>query len=171
VEDVGLSDQYLLRWEVDFTRTLPSTVHICSRPWRQLDLESFRSALSASKLCQPDEWPADVDDMTIMYDSELNAQLDRLLPLWQFDHRQRPSVPWFDKECRAAKRLTWRLERAFSAASHRAVIATTFANSDTADAVAEADAAKTAWYNQRRSYRQLRRNKSAEFWRGKVEAS
>ena len=153
MEDVGLSDHYLLRWEVDFTRTVPSTVHICSRPWRQLDLESFRSALSASKLCQPDEWPADVDDMTIMYDSELNAQLDRLLPLRQFDRRQRLSDPWFDKECRAAKRLTRRLERAFSAASRRAVIATTFADSDAADAVAEADAAKTAWYNQRRSYR------------------
>ena len=50
-------------------------------------------------------------------------------------------------------------------------LATTFADSDAANAVGEADAAKTAWYNQRRSYRQLRRNKSAEFWRGKVEAS
>jgi len=87
VEDVGLSDHFLLRWEVDSTRTIPSTAHICSRPWRQLDLESFRSALSASKLCQPDKWPADVDDMATMYDSELNAQLDRLLPLRQFDRR------------------------------------------------------------------------------------
>jgi len=51
------------------------------------------------------------------------------------------------------------------------VIATTFADSDAADAVAEADAAKTAWYNQHRSYRQLGRNKSAEFWFSKVEAS
>ena len=89
-----------------------------------------------------------------MYDSELNAQLDRLLPLRQIDRRQRPSDPWFDKECRAAKRSTRRLERAYSAASRRAVIATTFADSDAADAVAEADAANTAWYNQRRSYRQ-----------------
>jgi len=125
----------------------------------------------ASKLCQPDDWPADVDDMAIMYDSELNAQPDRLLPLRQIDRRQRPSDPWFDKECRAAKSSTWHLERAFSAASRRAVIAATFADSDGADAVAEADAAKTAWYNQCRSYRQLRRNKSAEFRRGKVEAS
>jgi len=67
-------------------------------------------------------------------------------------------------ECRAAKRSTRRLERAFSAASRRAVIATTFADSDAADAVAEADATKTAWYNQRRSDRQQRRNKSAECW-------
>ena len=84
--------------------------------------------------------------MAVMYDSErkLNAQLDRLLPLRQFDGRQRLSDPWFDKECRAAKRSTRRLERAFSAVSRRAVVATTFADADAADAVAEADAAKTA---------------------------
>ena len=171
VEDVGLFDHFLLRWEVDSTRTIPSAAHICSRPWRQLDLESFRSALFASKLCQPDEWHADVDDMATTYDSELNAQLDRLLPLWQFDRRQRPSDPWFDKECRAAKPSTRRLERAFPAASRLAAIATTFADCNAADTVAEAAAAKTAWYNQRRFYRQLRHNKSAEFWRGKLEAN
>ena len=59
----------------------------------------------------------------------------------------------------------------FSAASRRAAIATTFADSNAAEAVAEAAAAKTAWYNQRRSYRQLQHNKSAEFWRGKLEAN
>jgi len=171
VEGVGLSDHFVLRWGVDFTRTVPSTSHICSRSWRQLDLESSRSALSASKLCQPDEWLVDVHDIAVMYDSELNAQLDRLLPLRQFDRRQRPSDPWFDKECRSAKRLTRRLERAFSAASRRSVIATTFADYNAAEVVAEADAAKTAWYNQRRSYHPLRRIKSAEFWRGKVEGS
>ena len=76
---------------------------------------------------------------------------------------------WFDKKCCAAKRSPWRLERAFSAASRRAAIATTFPDSNAADAVAAA--AKTARYNQRRSYRQLRHNKSAEFWRGKLEAN
>ena len=109
---------------VDSIRTVPSAAHICSRLWRQ-PVESFRSALSATKLCQPDEWPADVDDMATMYDSELSAQIDRLLPLRQFDHRQRPSDLWFDKECRAAKRSTRRLERAFLAPSRRAAIATT----------------------------------------------
>ena len=65
---------------------------------------------------------------------------------------------------------TRHLERAFSAVSHRAAIATTFADCNAADAVAEADAAKAAWYNQRRSYRQLR-HKSAKFWRGELEAN
>ena len=50
-------------------------------------------------------------------------------------------------DCRAAKRLTRRLERAYSAASRRATAATAFASSDAADAVAKADAAKAAWLN------------------------
>ena len=108
--------------------------------------------------------------MAAMYDSELNVQLDRMILLRQFVHRQRPSDPWFDRECRDVKRSTGRLERAFSAASRRAAIATASTSSDAADAAAKADAAKAAWYSQRRFYRQLRHTKSAEFWRTKLEA-
>ena len=38
-------------------------------------------------------------------EDELNSILDRILPLRQYDRRARPSDPWFDKECRDAKRL------------------------------------------------------------------
>jgi len=38
------------------------------------------------------------------------------------------------------------------------------------DVTAAAAAAKEAWYNQRRQYRQLRHRKSAEFWSKKIEA-
>ena len=62
VEDVSLSDHFLLWWEVDFTLTLPSTADICSRPWRQLDL-----VVPVSAVCvvaqSAEEWPAGVDDM------------------------------------------------------------------------------------------------------------
>jgi hypothetical protein len=36
--DVGLSDHFLLRWEVSAIRRVPSFVTICSRPWRRLDI-------------------------------------------------------------------------------------------------------------------------------------
>ena len=49
----------LLRWEVISTHTV-SYVRVRSGPWRHLDLESF---WPTSKLCQPDEWPDNVDDM------------------------------------------------------------------------------------------------------------
>ena len=45
--------------------------------------------------------------------------LDSLVPVQQIERRPRPSNPWFDQECRDAKRLTRRLERAYSAASCR----------------------------------------------------
>jgi len=40
---------------------------------------------------------------------------------------------------------------------------------DTA-AIVKAAAVKAAWYNQRRLYRQLRRNKCSDYWRDKLEA-
>ena len=171
VEDVGLSDHYLLRWEVNTTRDAMPTTSVCSRPWRRLDIDLFRSELSASRLCQPSEWPSDIDDLAALYTDELNCLLDRVLPMQQFIRRQRPSDPWFDKECRDAKRLTRRLERAYAAANRRTASTTTSSSVDAFAAVSKAAAAKAAWYNQRRGYRQLRRSKSAEFWRSKVELS
>jgi len=118
VADVGLSDHlYLLRWEVRTTRDAATPVSVCSRQWCRLDLEQFRSALSTSRLCLPSSWPVDIDEMAGIYDDEINAVPDRLLPVRRFTRRSRPSDPWFDKECRDAKRLTRRLERAYAAAS------------------------------------------------------
>jgi len=62
--------------------------------------------------------------------------------LRRFTRRSRPSDLWFDKECRDAKRLTRRLERAYAAASRRSAAALT-----TSAAASEAAAARTAWYN------------------------
>jgi hypothetical protein len=97
------------------------------------------------------------------------------LPVCQYVRRPRPSDPWFDKECRDAKRLTRRFERALAAASRRAATFTASlafsiaASPDAVAAVAKAAAAKVAWYNQRRSYRQLRHRKCSEFWHGRLE--
>ena len=90
----------------------------------------------------------------------------------QFTRRQRTSDPWFDRECRDAKRHTRRLERASAAASRRAATAADSGGpADAAAAVANAAVAKAAWYDQRRAYRHLRHCKCTDFWRGKVEAS
>jgi len=167
VEDVGLSDHLLLRWVVSTTRDTPSLVTVTSRPWRQLDMELFRSSLSVSRLCRPDDWCSDIDQLAALYDDELNSVLDQLLPVRQFVRRQRPTDPWFDKDCRAAKRRTRRLERAFAAASRRA---TDPACSDITAAAAKVTSAKEAWYSERRSYRQLRHRKATEFWQAKLQS-
>jgi len=96
VVDVGFSDHHLQCWEVSATRVTPPSVTVCSRAWRRLDLELFQSLLSTSRLCQPDDWP-DIDDMAALYNSELTAQLDRILPIRQLVRQQRHSDHWFTK--------------------------------------------------------------------------
>jgi len=64
-------------------------------------------------LCQPAKWSGDIDDMATMYELELTSILDHLIPFREVTRRARPSVPWFDKDCLEAKRLTLRLERAY----------------------------------------------------------
>lgn len=115
---------------------------ITTRPWRSLDVEQLRSELLASPLCQIERWPSDVDLMAVLYDSALTSILDRLVPLRTIVRRPRPSDPWFDHDCRQAKRVTRRLERAYAAACRRA---TTGVGS-----AAVVDNAKAAWYDQRR---------------------
>ena len=102
--------------------------------------------------------------MVALYDDELNVVLDRLLPTSQFVGRQRPTDPWFDKECRDAKR---RLERAPAAA---VAAHDDYSRTATSTAVFHAAAAKAARYNQRRLYHQLRLKNSSEFWGSKIEA-
>ena len=174
VQDVGISDHFLLRWEVCTVREKLPVLTVRSRSWRRLDIEMFRVALSTSQLCLPLTWPTDIDEMATLYNSELNHLLDWFLPEREFVRRPRPSDPWFDKECRSAKRLTRQLERAFSSASRRAdtavaAAASTGSHVTAAVAVAKAAAAKALWYSQRRTYHHLRRRKCAEFSRQKIE--
>ena len=66
-------------------------------------------------------------------------------PLRQYDRRARLSDPWFDKECRDAKRLTRRLERAYTTARRRSARGSkTPSDSDPSARVASA---KAAWYD------------------------
>jgi len=95
--------------------------------------------------------------MASLYDTALTTMLDRAVPARTVTRRPRPSDPWFDVECLAAKRLTRRLERAAIAAAK------------TPDASAAASA-NQAWQTQRRSYRDLRNQKRDTFWSDTVAA-
>ena len=63
--------------------------------------------------------------------------------LRQFIRRQRPSDPWFDAECRDAKRRTRCLERAYAAANRRAA-STTLVSKPSIDAAAAISKAAAA---------------------------
>jgi hypothetical protein len=161
--DVGLSDHFMLQWSVIAERpSSPTTIeYVTQRPWRQLDIDGFRAALIDSVLCQPNVWPDDVDQLAILYHSTLTELLDRLKPFRQFTRRPRASDPWFDYECRVAKRTTRRLERAYSAAARHSAAHDTDVN---------VRAAEAAWRAQRVKYRNLRQYKRRTFWLTTVEA-
>ena len=55
-----------------------------------------------------------------LYDTEIGAVLERLVPQRTVTCRRRPSDPCFDQECRDAKRRVRRLERVSSRASRAA---------------------------------------------------
>jgi len=158
VVDVGLSDQHLLTWSAAARRPQTPTETVFHRSWRSLNIDELRDELRASSLCQPDNWPDDVDDMAESYDAVLTSILDRLVPARRIVRRPRPSDPWFDGECRDAKPLTRRLKRVYSAASRRQ----TRSGSAAAAAVAAADTAKSAWYV-------VQNAKRSAFWRGTIE--
>ena len=139
VADVGLSDHHLLQWSVPAARSPPPVELLQTRPRRKLNVDDLRAALSTSSMCRPDEWPADVDDMAALYDRQLTAVLDhQLIPLREVTRRPRPSDPWFDVECRAAKGQTRRLEREHPAACRRLARAAS-CGSSTPQSVASTD--------------------------------
>ena len=81
--------------------------------------------------------------------------------------RQRSSDAWLDAECRNAKRLTRRLERAYAAAVRRSLQQLP----DDAISATRVDDAKAVWYTQRRSYRDILLRKLRAYWVDAVETN
>lgn len=91
------------------------------RPWRRLDIGELRSPLSTYAFCQLPLWPSDVDAASL-YGDVISTVLDILPACCMVRRWPLPSDLWFT-ECRAAKRLTRRLECLSLAAFCRAVSA------------------------------------------------
>ena len=158
VVDADLSDHQLLRWTAPFARPRPIYSTMTSRPWSRLKIEDLRAALVASPLCCSELWLGlSVDGLAQLYDTELTAIIDRLVPVRTSRYRRRPSDPWFDDDCRVAKRCVRLFEREARRASRYA--------SDTATS-----AAIMKWRERCRAYRGLLKQKREEFWKAKVTA-
>ena len=96
VNDVGLSDHCLLSWSVPNVRVTPTTEYVTRRPWRQLDIETLRRDIVRSPLCQRDLWPDDTDALAELYDTQMNAVLDGLIPSRPVVRCPRSSDAWYD---------------------------------------------------------------------------
>jgi len=95
-----------------------------------------------------------VDDMAQLYDDELTAIFDQLIPLRTITSRLRQSDPWFDEDCCVTKRCVWSFER-----DARRV------RRQSPDDLTAMNAATEAWYTRRREYRELLSKKRENFWR------
>jgi len=157
VRDVGLSDHHLLHWSAPLRRGSPVYKSVVSRPWKRLDCDSFRVAVQTSALCCPEDWPDNIDALAALYNDEIAAILDRQLPSRKIRCRQRASDPWFDDDCRVAKRCVRLFERDLRRI--RRV---------DRDNIAAIDAATAVWHARRRQYRELLHQKRETFWRTRV---
>jgi len=129
------------------------------RPWRELNAVAFRQARHVDEL-----WCCHhVHSLASLYDAEISALLDSHRTV---TGRRCPSDPWFDHDCHEAKRCTRRQERASSRANRAAT------TDQTAAKVTEASASATAWTwtTERRTYRDLLRQKNEAFWQTKIES-
>ena len=146
VIDPGFSDHRLLRWSCSLQKSAPVYETSTYRPWQRLDVDRFRDELRRSALCC-DVTSTDVNTLAEQYDAELTTILDRILPLRTSTRRRRPSDPWFDNDCRNAKRRYRKLER---------------------HASRSASDACNAWKQQRRVYRHLISQKREAFWQNLI---
>ena len=120
----GFSDHRLLEWTSDLDRPAPVYRQMTCRPWRSVPTAELVDSLRQSAIIAP----------------------QRLVTI-----RPRRSDPWFDPECRAAKRQCRQLERRARRSA---------ADSDTV----------AAWHNQLRDYRALLDRKRTVFWTNTIEA-
>lgn len=95
----------------------------------------------------------DVEEMANLYNCQIINILDRLIPTKTVTCQRRSSDPWYDEECRDAKKALRMAER--------------YARRAHPDAAA---AAASTWNAQRRVYRQLLRRKRETFWSHKVNS-
>ena len=83
------------------------------RAWRTVDRAILHRAIQESVLCQPVAAGADVDQLVDMYNSVLKNIADQLAPLHTVRRPLNRCAPWFDAECREARRICRRRERRY----------------------------------------------------------
>lgn len=112
--DPCLSDHKLIFWKVDLIRPSPTYRNIVYRPWKKLNIDCLRQVILNSSLCDPTEWNNfTCDQLTLLYEENIESALDQLIPQKSIKVRRRISDPWFDEDCRKAKRLLRRIEHHF----------------------------------------------------------
>src|SRR5664279_3496894 len=90
-----------------------TTVRRVQRNWRQFDFDRFNDDLRQSTLVCDSTADDNVDDLFERYDRTLRSLLDVHAPTRSVCVRAARSAPWYDADCRAEKKVTRRLEKAY----------------------------------------------------------
>jgi len=113
----GISDHYQITWRYNHIH-ITSSKTIVVRQWRDMDTDSFNHDLSSSILC---DYSVPLDDMSLddicsLYHNTLENLLDSHSPNKEITINNRHiNSPWFNAECRAAKKCALSLKRQFYA--------------------------------------------------------
>ena len=119
------------------------------RSWPTFHYVEFERDLCQSVLVRSP--PSDINDLVAAYHGTLESLLDVHAPYRRVRQSTRPSEYWYDAECRAAKRRTRSLERAYRrrpSAESRAV-----------------------WTDQFKAQRLLCRQKATDYWSSAIAES
>ena len=109
--DSGISDHKLLLCSCEMLKPPPIYRQLQIRRWNFLDTEKFISEVKPSLLSAATSF--DVDSASDLYNSTLSGILDKMILLKTVRVHERPSDPWFDRECHTSKCLKRSLQKIY----------------------------------------------------------
>jgi hypothetical protein len=110
--DSYLSDHLTITCSIDFTFKAPSSKkRIKYRPWKLLDINTFKLKILASPLLNSP--PMSAEEYANQFQLDINNILDELIPEKTKIVTDRPSQPWFNKDISDARQRRSQLERAW----------------------------------------------------------
>jgi len=112
-----LSDHALIHFTVSVKTLRVDEQWLTCRKWRLLSREAFASDLAAAKLCADNDMDVlrdqSVDDLVQLYRDVHTRLLDQHCPFITVRRRRKKTTPWFDADCRDARRRARAAERRF----------------------------------------------------------
>ena len=149
-----ISDHAPVYFRLCVTQVAPVMQQMTSREWRRLSTDAFASDLAASELCGDLIAYGDqtVDDLVQLYNRVMTALLDKHCPAVTVRRRaNKKTSPWFDADCRAARRRARAAERRFKRTT--------------------SDTDYRAWSAELSKMRELYEEKNSAFWRSEIATS
>ena len=109
----GISDHALLTFSIKATKSDNCSSVVTARCWKNLNKDLFELDLKSKKLSQISSYfdGKSLNELCDLYDKTLTQLLDKHAP--KKTQTKRVDTPWFDVDCRAAKRRARRLKRRY----------------------------------------------------------